>query len=241
MKLKNYTLYIVAIFIIACSPSYNLQSHHDEVIEVQAPVDSTVLAIITPYQNGIESQMNEVLCVSEMEMNKGKPESLLGNFVTDLCLNYADAHVCVMNTGGLRSSLPKGNITRGDIYTLMPFENELVVLELDIESFKGLVDYITKRGGEPFSGMTLKASSKGYDIEEVSRMEDYFDFNKGNKIRVLTSDYLANGGDKMWFFKDKEQNKVGIKLRDAIIDHCSKSDTISSKLDNRLIFTENEK
>jgi 2',3'-cyclic-nucleotide 2'-phosphodiesterase (5'-nucleotidase family) len=240
MKLKNYTLYIVAIFIIACSPSYNLQSHHDEVIEVQAPVDSTVLAIITPYQNGIESQMNEVLCVSEMEMNKGKPESLLGNFVTDLCLNYADAHVCVMNTGGLRSSLPKGNITRGDIYTLMPFENELVVLELDIESFKGLVDYITKRGGEPFSGMTLKASSKGYDIEEVSRMEDYLDFNKGNKIRVLTSDYLANGGDKMWFFKDKEQNKVGIKLRDAIIDHCSKSDTISSKLDNRLIFTENE-
>ena len=218
----------------------NLQSHHYEVIEVQAPVDSTVLAIITPYQNGIESQMNEVLCVSEMEMNKGKPESLLGNFVTDLCLNYADAHVCVMNTGGLRSSLPKGNITRGDIYTLMPFENELVVLELDIESFKGLVDYITKRGGEPFSGMTLKASSKGYDIEEVSRMEDYLDFNKGNKIRVLTSDYLANGGDKMWFFKDKEQNKVGIKLRDAIIDHCSKSDTISSKLDNRLIFTENE-
>ena len=240
MKLKNYTLYIVAIFIIACSPSYNLQSHHDEVIEVQAPVDSTVLAIITPYQNGIESQMNEVLCVSEMEMNKGKPESLLGNFVTDLCLNYADAHVCVMNTGGLRSTLPKGNITRGDIYTLMPFENELVVLELDIESFKGLVDYITKRGGEPFSGMTLKASSKGYDIEEVSRMEDFFDFNKGDKIRVLTSDYLANGGDKMWFFKDKEQIKVGIKLRDAIIDHCSKSDTISSKLDNRLIFTENE-
>ena len=240
MKLKNYTIYIVAIIIIACSPSYNLQSYNDEVIEVQAPVDSTVLAVITPYQNGIESQMNEVLCVSEMEMNKGKPESLLGNFVTDLCLNYADAQVCVMNTGGLRSSLPKGNITRGDIYTLMPFEKELGVLELDIESFKGLVEYITKRGGEPFSGMALKASSKGYDIEEVSGMDDFFDFNKGDKIRVLTSDYLANGGDKMWFFKDKEQIKVGVKLRDAIIDHCSKSDTISSKLDNRLIFTENE-
>ena len=240
MKLKNYTIYIVAIIIIACSPSYNLQSYNDEVIEVQSPVDSTVLAIITPYQNAIETEMNEVLCISSVEMKKGKPESLLGNFVTDLCLNYADAHVCVMNTGGLRSSLPKGNITRGDIYTLMPFENELVVLELDIESFKGLVDYITKRGGEPFSGMTLKASSKGYDIEEVSGIDDFFDFNKGDKIRVLTSDYLANGGDKMWFFKDKEQIKVGIKLRDAIIDHCSKSDTISSKLDNRLIFKENE-
>ena len=207
---------------------------------MQSPVDSTVLAIINPYQNGIESQMSEVLCVSEMEMKKGRPESLLGNFVTDLCLNYADAHVCVMNTGGLRSTLPKGNVTRGDIYTLMPFENELVVLELDIESFKGLVDYITKRGGEPFSGMKLKASSKGYDIEEVFRMQENFDFNKGDKIRVITSDYLANGGDKMWFFKDKEQIKVGVKLRDAIIDHCSKSDTISSELDNRLTINENE-
>ena len=240
MKLTNYTIYIVTLLIVACSPSYKLQSYNNEVIEVQSPVDSTVLAIINPYQNGIESQMSEVLCVSEMEMKKGRPESLLGNFVTDLCLNYADAHVCVMNTGGLRSTLPKGNVTRGDIYTLMPFENELVVLELDIESFKGLVDYITKRGGEPFSGMKLKASSKGYDIEEVFRMQENFDFNKGDKIRVITSDYLANGGDKMWFFKDKEQIKVGVKLRDAIIDHCSKSDTISSELDNRLTINENE-
>ena len=82
MKLKNYTIYLVAIFILACSPSYNLQSYNNEVIEVQSPVDSSVLTIITLYQNGIELQMNEVLCVSKMEMKKGKPESLLGNFVT---------------------------------------------------------------------------------------------------------------------------------------------------------------
>ncbi|MDB0027126.1 5'-nucleotidase C-terminal domain-containing protein [Flavobacteriales bacterium] len=240
MKLKHYTIYIVILLIVACSQTYKLQSYEDEVISIEAPIDSTILNIILPYQNSIEAQMNEVLCISKMEMEKGKPESLLGNFVTDLCLNYADAQICVMNTGGLRSILPKGNITRGDIYKLMPFENELVILELDIESLKGLVDYITKRGGEPFSGMTIKASPKGYEIKEVSGMEDFFDFNKGDKIRVLTSDYLANGGDKMWFFKDKEQIKVGIKLRDAIIDHCSKSDTISSELDNRLIITENE-
>ena len=240
MKLRNFTIYIVAFLFCACSPSYTLQSHEDKVVETKAIEDSAVLAIIAPYQNAIEAEMNEVLSFTKTELNKKGSESTLGNFVTDLCLNYADAQICVMNTGGLRSTLQKGNITRGDIYTLMPFENELVVLELDIESFKGLVDYITKRGGEPFSGMTLKASSKGYDIEEVSGIDDFFDFNKGDKIRVLTSDYLANGGDKMWFFKDKEQIKVGIKLRDAIIDHCSKSDTISSKLDNRLIITENE-
>ena len=241
MKLKKYYIYIVAIFIIACSPSYNLQSYNDEVIEVQSPVDSTVLAIITPYQNGIESQMNEVLCISKMEMKKGKPESLLGNFVTDLCLKQfsESADVCIMNTGGLRSTLPKGKITRGEIYKLMPFENELVVLELNKSDFEGMLEYIVSRGGEPFSGMKFNSSKESRELQVFSLGEN-FNFNKEGKVRVLTSDYLANGGDKMFFFKDKEQIRVGIKLRDAIIDHCSKSDTISSKLDNRLIFTENE-
>ena len=236
MKLKNYTIYILAIFIIACSPIYNLQSYHVEVIEVQSPVDSTVLAIITPYQNGIESQMNEILCVSEMEMKKGKAESLLGNFVTDLCLNYADAHVCVMNTGGLRSTLPKGDVTRGDVYTLMPFENELVVLELNKDDYIGLLNYIVKRGGEPFSGINIIMDKKG----EILSNSWPVNFDDGEKIKVLTSDYLANGGDKMSFFKEKEQTIVGIKLRDAIIDYCSKTDTIAISIDGRIQITENE-
>jgi hypothetical protein len=58
------------------------------------------------------------------------------------------------------------------------------------------------------------------------------------KIRILTSDYLANGGDKMSFFQGKEQNLVGEKLRDAILNYCISKDTISSKLDNRLIIVE---
>ena len=236
MKLKNYTLYIVAIFIIACSPSYNLQSYNDEVIEVQAPVDSTVLAIITPYQNGIESQMNEVLCVSEMEMKKGKPESLLGNFVTDLCLNYADAHICVMNNGGLRTTISKGKITRGKLYELMPFENELVVLELNKDDYLGLLNYIGRRGGEPFSGITITINQDG----KILKNSWPVNFEKGDKVRVLTSDYLANGGDAMSFFQKKEQYKVGIKLRDAIIDYCNKTDTIDIQLDNRIKILKNE-
>jgi 2',3'-cyclic-nucleotide 2'-phosphodiesterase (5'-nucleotidase family) len=241
MKLKHYTISIVTLLIIACSPSYNLQSIDDEVIAIEAPIDSTILNIILPYQNSIEAQMNEVLCISKMEMKKGKPESLLGNFVTDLCLEQfsESADVCIMNTGGLRSTLPKGKITRGEIYKLMPFENELVILELNKSDFEGMLEYIASRGGEPFSGMKFNSSKEARELQVFSLGEN-FNFNKEGKVRVLTSDYLANGGDKMWFFKDKEQIKVGIKLRDAIIDHCSKSDTISSKLDNRLIFTENE-
>jgi 2',3'-cyclic-nucleotide 2'-phosphodiesterase (5'-nucleotidase family) len=236
MKFRNYTIYIVGLLLVACSPTYTLQSYNDEVIGIQAGVDSTILAIITPYQVKIEDQMNEVLTYTKNDLEKGKPQSTIGNFVTDLCLNYADAHICVMNNGGLRTTISKGEITRGKLYELMPFENELVVLELNKEDYIGLLNYIGSRGGEPFSGITIAINKDG----KILSYSWPVNFEKGEKVRVLTSDYLANGGDEMSFFHEKEQQKVGLKLRDAIIDYCSKTDTIDVQLDNRIKILENE-
>jgi len=237
MKLKNYTIYIGMLFLLACSPNYTLQSYDNKVVAIKSTADSTALAIIAPYQNAIEEEMNEVLSYTKIELNKKGSESTLGNFVTDLCLNYADAHMCVMNNGGLRTTINKGPVTRGKLYQLMPFENELVVLELNKEDYLGLLEYICKRGGEPFSGISITMTEDG----EILNHSESVDFSKGEKIRVLTSDYLANGGDKMNFFQNKEQLKVGMKLRDAIIDYCSKTDTLHVKLDGRLKIIENGK
>ena len=233
MKLKFLIISIVAFLLTACSVQYNLQSHIETSFDVSAESDSASLSIIAPYKAGIDSIMNEVLCISKIDMTKGKPESLLGNFVTDLCLQqYSDiADICVMNNGGLRSSLTKGEITRGDIYTLMPFENKLVILELDKKSYLELLQYIIKRGGEPFSGIKIRADENGTILNQSLDLSN-------NKVKVLTSDYLANGGDKMSFFNEKKQELVGIKVRDAIINHCLANDTIMSKLDNRLSIIE---
>ena len=236
MKLRNYTIYIGLFILSACNPEFILQSSDGETIGVNASADSTILTIITPYQQGIEAEMNEVLTYSRINLTKKSGESLLGNFVTDLCLNYADAHMCVMNNGGLRTTINKGNITRGKLYELMPFENELVLLELNKTDYLELLQYICKRGGEPFSGINITMNKEGGNINNSWPV----DFEKGERIKVLTSDYLANGGDKMKFFKDKEQRKVGIKIRDAIIDHCSKTDTITATLDGRLRIINNE-
>ena len=235
MKLKFPIISIVAFLLTACSVQYNLQSHTETSFDVSAEADSASLSIIAPYKTGLDSIMNEVLCISKIEMTKGNPEGLLGNFVTDLCLQqYSDADICVMNNGGLRSTLTKGKIRRGDIYTLMPFENELVIVELDKESYLKLLQYITKRGGEPFSGVKIIMDENGAILSQSLDLSN-------NKVKVLTSDYLANGGDKMSFFKGKKQTKVGIKLRDAIINYCISKESISSKLDNRLSIAKAKK
>ncbi len=239
MKFKLLIIYITSVLLSSCSSQFVVDHTQNEIIRVIAKPDSTTNSIIMPYSLGIDSVMNEVLCISNMEMTKGKPESLLGNFVSDLCLKQfsKQADICIMNTGGLRSILPKGEITRGDIYKLMPFENELVVLELTENEFKGLLEYLVSRGGEPFSGMELKV--KNSKIEYYFFLNN-FSFKNNNKIKVLTSDYLANGGDKMSFFKGKEQTKLEIKLRDVIINYCISNSNISSKEDGRLTIIENE-
>jgi 2',3'-cyclic-nucleotide 2'-phosphodiesterase (5'-nucleotidase family) len=236
MKLRNYSTYIIAILLVACNPTYTLHSYNNKVIGVEAKVDSTILTIISPYQNGIEDQMNEVLTYAKHDLTKGRPQSTIGNFVTDLCLFYSDADICVMNNGGLRTTISKGEITRGKLYELMPFENELVVLKLNKDEYISLLNYIGNRGGEPFSGTTITINKDGQVLSNAWPVN----FEDGKLVRVLTSDYLANGGDKMWFFKGKEQIKVGIKLRDAIIDYCSNRDSISSQIDSRLIIIEDE-
>ena len=266
MKLRLHIIYIVAILLSACSTQLVIKSKQNSIVSVSASPDSLITSIIEPYKIGIDSVMNEVLCVSEIEMTKGRPESLLGNFVTDLCLDqYSDlADICIMNNGGLRSTLPQGKINRGKIYELMPFENELVILELNTLELFDLIEYILLRGGEPLSGLSVYsidscmlnssrnilyrqgddilmsvpviASSCGGEEEVyiVSKIEETY------KIRVLTSDYLANGGDKMSFFNNKNQLKVGLKIRDAIINYCKSEQTISSKLDGRITKYQNE-
>ncbi|MBU46175.1 MAG: hypothetical protein CMD28_01990 [Flavobacteriales bacterium] len=235
MNFRKHIIYIASL-LVACSPTYIIQSHDNDLIAVSSSVDSAIINVITPYQVGIEGQMSEVLTYTKNDLEKGRPQSTIGNFVTDLCLDYANADICVMNNGGLRTTINKGKVTRGKLYELMPFENELVILNLNKDDYLELLNYIVKRGGEPFSGLTIVIDKNGKIISNSWPV----DFANGEKVRVLTSDYLANGGDKMSFFHNKEQKNLGLKLRDVIIDYCSKKDTIFAELDNRIIILNDE-
>lgn len=233
--MKKIYIILFTILFYSCETTYHLNSFDSKVLNVNSVIDSTIYNIIQPYQNEIEEQMNETLVYTKNDLTKGRPQSTIGNFVTDLCLNYCDANICVFNNGGLRTTIDKGDITRGKIFELMPFENELVILELNKTDFIGLLNYISLRGGEPFSGLNIKIDKNNNIIEHSWPVN----FNNNETVRVLTSDYLANGGDKMSFFKGKKQHKIGLKLRDAIIDYCEKKDTIDIRLDNRIEIINN--
>lgn len=149
------------------------------------------------------------------------------------------ADLCLLNNGGLRATLPKGEITRGKIFELMPFENELVVLTLSGAQTKELFIVLAKFGGMPVSGINIGIADDRPD--EVFINDIPFDSSKTYK--VVTSDYLANGGGKLQFFNNPlKREDLGIKLRDAIIAYIieerEKGNKLTSGYDGRIHYVQ---
>jgi hypothetical protein len=119
----------------------------------------------------------------------------------------------------------------------MPFENELVVITLSYEKTMEIFDYLIATGGEPISHAELVIVNElPFSILIDKEIPD-----SNLTYKVLTSDYLARGGDKMNFFLDPiDHEKVGIKLRDAIILYLKQKadagEEITSEIDGRIRY-----
>lgn len=183
--------------------------------------------------------MKRVINTSDVAMVKARPEGVLSNFVADLVLEEVNelegfqADFCLLNHGGLRAALPQGEIRVESIYELMPFDNEAVVLTLTGEKVLEIAEYLTIKGGEPVSGLTL-------NLKDLSSLKiNGKPVDPSATYKVATSDYLANGGDKMVFFADPLQREsTSLKIRDLIIEHIEEEqaagNTLNSTLDGRI-------
>jgi 2',3'-cyclic-nucleotide 2'-phosphodiesterase (5'-nucleotidase family) len=244
---KLIYLFVIALFVNACSNKMQVSSIQPSSIQLNnsSPEDESIKALIDPYKSVLDNEMNEVLINSTAEAVKGQPESTLGNLIADITLWESNnilkkkelplADIAMLNNGGLRTSLPEGKIAVSKIFELMPFENEIVVLTLTGEKMLGLLNYIAKSNGQPLAGATLEI--KDEQPENILIGGKPFDVNK--TYRVVTSDYLAGGGDKMRFFSEPVSYQVlNVKLRDAIINYMraenKKGNSLNPKTDGRI-------
>jgi 2',3'-cyclic-nucleotide 2'-phosphodiesterase (5'-nucleotidase family) len=207
-------------------------------------VDSAMYNQILPYKLKLDSQMNEFIVQNNVELKKELPEGSLGNFFADQLMNYAQTNMgiqpdfCVFNHGGLRlPAIYPGPIYLRTLYELQPFENQLATLQIKGKDLNQVFDLIKEWGGAPTSGIQLifqTGSMKSATIQ-------------GNEIQadkiytILTSDYLANGGDHADVFKSiNEKVFYPTKLRDALILNlktmAKKGQSIQSKKDGRIQF-----
>ena len=216
----------------------------DSTLKVSA--DPKIEAQIKPYRDSLQAQMSQKLCMASEDMFAGRPESLLGNFVSDLVLaegkafcqeKYPDIHplVSYMNRGGFRAPIPKGEVTVKTIFELMPFENEVVLLKLKGSDLRRLMNHMASRGGEGVAGMRFGIRKD----KAIKCMVDGAPLDNDKTYWMVTSDYLADGGDgSKSLSKNLQRVNTGIKLRGMIINHMKKlgdeGKMATAKLDGRI-------
>jgi 2',3'-cyclic-nucleotide 2'-phosphodiesterase (5'-nucleotidase family) len=187
-----------------------------------ALIDSPMLAFIKPYKLKLDSQMQEVLVYTETELIKERPEGTLCNLVTDAMLDYGRKNsdkvpvASIMNYGGVRlPSIAAGDITLGKAYELMPFDNMLMVAELEGTTLTKLLNAAAKTGGWPVSG--IRYSINNSIAEDIFIGNEKLDLNK--KYWIVLSDYLLQGGDGMDMLKGAPSHPLNYKVRDAIVEY----------------------
>jgi 2',3'-cyclic-nucleotide 2'-phosphodiesterase (5'-nucleotidase family) len=249
-----FWLLAVLVWLAGCVPGEESRTVDGRLVlldSVNAPFpDPAIDSVIEIYRADLEAEMNQVLAYSAQPMRRGTPEGLLNNFVADLVFDLArelyepedgiPIDFCLLNYGGLRTSLPEGPLTRGRVFELMPFENEMVVLTLTAEKTRELFDYLARSTvGMPVAGITLGIREQ--EVEHVEIQGESFDEDRNYKI--ITSDYLAGGGDNMTFFLEPlSYEYIGMKIRDAIILHLKRQheagQPVSATLDGRMYYVE---
>lgn len=246
------SLFFLLGFLFSCGIQYSVQSYEAQLIlldSVNAPKDSAVKAMIEPFRFELEKEMNTVIGYSEKDMRKATPEGLLNNLVADIVFQQALVYlkenqinikpdICLLNMGGLRADLPKGHVKVSNIFEIMPFDNLITVITLNAEQMIALFDYVAKTEGMPLSG--AKMGIKDGKAENIYIGDNPFRAEDKNYY-VVTSDYLADGGDSMIFFADPvARTETSYYIRDAIIDYIVDMDMqgkkINAELDKRIYF-----
>lgn len=237
--LKHFVLLLTLIFSLSCSQN-KLYINKIEGKEIKISdsdlKDQNLERIIEPYKTKIENDLNKNVSFSTEDLDKtGIWQCSIGNLLADITYQKSNfvfnkrfnqnIDICLLNFGGIRSIIPKGNVSLRTAYEVMPFENSAIVIKLKGDKLLNLIDYfISEKKAHPLFGLTFEIDNNNKPFNILIQDQP---FETNTIYNVVTSDYLANGGDRMNFFLQNEgKYELDYKLRNILIDYLSETDTI---------------
>lgn len=165
--------------------------------------DAVLHAKLKKYQDEGDKTLGVIVGKTDGIFN-GKREAVrfeqtnLGRLIAQSQMERVKADIGIMNSGGVRASLPEGDVSYKDILTVQPFGNMISTLDLKGQE---LVDFLTTvalkqtdTGGYPqLAGISMVVDRSAKNISDVKVGDQPLDMNKTYKISI--PDYLTGGGD----------------------------------------------
>ncbi|WP_395077355.1 5'-nucleotidase C-terminal domain-containing protein [Flavobacterium sp.] len=230
----------MSLVFTSCSKNYNVTKIEGKQINIsdKAASNQDIENYIAPFRKNIEKDLDSVLAYAPetLDKSKGEWQTTIGDFLANLTLQKANVvflkrekkniDICLLNDGGIRAILPKGNVTTRTAFEIMPFENTAIVIALKGEQIEEIANHIvTVKKPHPIAGLTFTID-KDNKVKNIKVKNEVLQLNR--IYYVVTSDYLSNGGDNMDFFKKGVQSfDLNYKLRNILIDYLKDIDTIA--------------
>ncbi|AEW86242.1 hypothetical protein B0A78_00560 [Flavobacterium columnare NBRC 100251 = ATCC 23463] len=239
--MKHFGLILTLITFSFTTNAQNVVKEiHGKQIKVEASVGSIqeYETLIAPYRQQINKDLDKVLAYNPQLLDKTKGtkfQSNIGDLFAEIILERSSqvlkerenkvADISVLNSGGIRTVIPLGNVTARNAFEVMPFENAAMILEVKGDVILDFINFFIKeKKPHPFAGMsfTISSDNKPKDIKIGKN-----DLDLEKTYYVAANDYLASGGDRMEFFlKATRKISIDYKLRDMLIDYFDSVDIV---------------
>lgn len=249
LKIQHFVIFVTIGFFLACKQEKQALSEvKGKQLHIGDSIASSdsIASFIAPYKQRVNEVLDSTLAYAPFPISKmdGTYNTTAGNLMADIILSEAnpvfrarmnkDIDFVVLNHGGIRSIISKGEVSARTAYEVMPFENSIVVVELSGKSVRDLVAHlIASNRAHPISGLQI-IIDKDDELQSVNVGQKPFDENR--TYYVATSNYLVAGGDDMGFFKDGLSfTDTNYLIRNAMIDYFKKVDTLQPRVDDRFV------
>lgn len=246
MRIKYYLLGGIFSVLMACHPNMNLvdvKIQENIVIGQEIEDEKEFVKLIAPYKEKLDDRMNQKISHTMVELNRMGDNSNLGALLSDYLLEGANdwavknkmpkVDAAILNIGGIRNNISEGDILVRNIFEVMPFENEMVIVKMKGEDIQGIFDYYEKhQKNNPVAQLNIIVKD-GKLVEGLINGERP---QIGKTYYIATSDYLAMGGDSMYFFEKGETIKTDVILRNLFLEYFRKNPEVKVKNDIRLKF-----
>ena len=183
------------------------------ILSSDVPEVSAVNDIIAEYQADLDAQMEQVIgqCASDIPWSSPlvrTQESPLGNLAADALRDYCDADIAIQNGGGIRAGLTAGDVTVGDVFAMLPFDNKVTLIEVTGQTVwdaleNGVDAYPELNGKFPqVSGIryTFDGSKPAGERIVSVTLADGTPLDLEARYTLACNDFMCGGGDGYTMF-----------------------------------------
>jgi|WetSurMetagenome_2_1015567.scaffolds.fasta_scaffold01986_6 5'-nucleotidase / UDP-sugar diphosphatase len=204
------------------------------------PTDARVAGIVDRYNDQIKAEFARVIGETSVDLLRNSyEESNVGDLVCDALKEASGADIAFQNSGAIRVDLPKGKITLEQVYTLLPFDNTVVVMDLTGDQIKQILE---QNAGFEHRILQVSGLSVHYDLTKPPGSRAVSIQVGGNPLalsksyRIAVNDFLAAGGDRFPVFRGGKNITYGNSLRDIFTTYVEKNSPLHPERRGRIVF-----